>query len=124
MYTSMATWCVACRAHMPELWQLRNAFSADRMSIIGVPVDEKDAAGKLQEFISDLPPPYQLDGPWTVAQTNSFNQAIRNHLGTDVIPATVLTTPEGRVLAILPGVPTVSNIAAGESEVMAFFGRF
>lgn len=111
MYTSMATWCVACRAHMPELWHLRNAFSADRMSMIGVPVDEKDTAGKLQKFISDQAPPYQLDGQWTVAQRNGFNQAIEDQLGTEVIPATVLATPEGRVMAIFAGVPTVSDIA-------------
>ena len=45
MYTSTATWCPSCKASLPQLRALRDAFTGEELEMTGVPVDP-DEGGK------------------------------------------------------------------------------
>lgn len=116
MYTSMATWCVACRTHMPELAALRSRFDDEQLKMVGVPIDEEDDKQKLDRFIADTKPAYELTADWEVASRKKFQAIVNRYLGKDVIPATIITTGDGQVVEVIGGTPTVSDIARQLSD--------
>ena len=111
MYTSMATWCAACRKHMPHLSRIRSHFDEHQLTMIGVPVDEKDVQEKMNAFINETHPAYKLDQNWSQPQRDAFQKIVQNQLGSDVMPATIITTADGQVLNVISGVPTVSGLS-------------
>lgn len=111
VYTSMATWCPNCRKQIPQLERLRNHFSEQEVSLIGVPVDESETSAQLKLYMAERVPPYGLAGSWDAAHREDFKKLVREQLNDDLLPATVVTNSQGQVLKVIPGVPNVSEMA-------------
>lgn len=110
LFTSVATWCPNCRKQIPQLHLLRREFTKDQLGIFGAAVDEGDSKDKLRQYVLNNKPPYTLATPWRDAERKNFNRLINQELRSDVLPATVVFDKHGKMVAVLPGVPTISDI--------------
>ena len=111
IYTSMATWCPNCENQLPQLRRLSELFTEGDLEIIGVPIDESESDEQLAEYLEKKRPPYKLDGQWSSKPREDFKRIVLDHLDQNVLPATIITSQQGEVIAVLPGVPTVSEAA-------------
>jgi thiol-disulfide isomerase/thioredoxin len=112
LYTTMATWCASCKAHLPELRQLRESFDEDSLSLYGLPVDDSDDKRKLDAYRSSHSPPYRLLAQLTPQERVEVKQALQNLDALEALPSTVVTDSQGRVVLATRGLPSVSQLRA------------
>ncbi len=110
LYTTMATWCAACKRHLPQLQQLRGKLAAESLAMYGIPIDEADDAEKLTGYVEQYRPAYELLKDLTTEQRIEVQQLVADALKTDALPSTVMTDADGRILLITGGLPTISQI--------------
>jgi len=110
MYTSTATWCASCKASLPQLSLLREAFEAERLDMSGVPIDPADSAEKLEAYLARYRPAYRLRTDWSAEQIAAFGEILARETGLDALPSTLITDNGGRLLLAMTGVPTVSHV--------------
>jgi len=109
--TTMATWCVACKKELPRLAELRDRFSPAELALVAVPVDEDDDEAKLAEYRRDLEPAYQV-GVMPREQVQEVEAIVLAQLGSEALPATLLTDQRGRLLRTLDRAPTPREVRA------------
>ena len=63
----MATWCVACRQHQPEINALVEASNADFVRIVGLAIDAEDSPEQLAAYAER----YELDHPLITEMTSA-----------------------------------------------------
>ena len=110
MYVSMATWCPSCKKHLPELKQLRSMFDHSLLEMIGVPVSDRDDAKKIEQYVAEHEPPYDLTGAWSSDQRFKFFKLALSETRKEVLPSTIITDAEGNVLEIMSGIPSASDL--------------
>lgn len=110
LYTTMATWCAACKRHLPQLKQLRETLSDDSLAMYGIPIDETDNPEKLVRYLDEYHPAYDLLKDLPVEKRNEVQQMVSEALRTDALPSTVMTDANGNVLLVTGGLPTISQI--------------
>jgi thiol-disulfide isomerase/thioredoxin len=108
VYTTTATWCVACISHLPELRHL----AEDGVALFGVPIDENDDAGKLAAYVEKHQPAYTMLAEMGVAEKNAVTEffARAMQVQNPVLPSSVITDGEGNVLEVVRGIPTLSQV--------------
>lgn len=111
IYVSMASWCEACRTHMPLLKQLSMQFEDRDIQLIGVPIDPKDDADKLNKFAEQTNAVYELNADWKSQDREAFQSIVKQRLNSEPMPAAVITNAKGDVLKVMAGVPTISDVA-------------
>ena len=116
LWTTMATWCEACRAELPDIARLREAISEDDLEIVGLPIDPEDTREKLDAYVEAYRPAYRMTTNRTAQDVAQIQQTIQTALRRDVLPASVLTNQAGEVQDVFWGVPTVSDIRRILSE--------
>jgi thiol-disulfide isomerase/thioredoxin len=86
-----ASWCGPCRASLPHLKQLYEAYKDDGFAIVGPSVDRDPEA--LKEFLEETPIPWPIvigeDGPAEAA----------NYYGIMAVPTYVLVDTDGKVIS-------------------------
>lgn len=89
-----ATWCPPCRAEMPSLQRLADAFPEAELAVVGVSVDADQ--NLVREFVLQhgIRFPVVVQSPATPAV---------GQLGVTAFPTTILVTREGRIAAIVTG---------------------
>ncbi len=110
LFTSVATWCPNCRRQIGQLHLLRREFTAKQLGIFGAAVDENDSEDQLRKYVQRHKPPYTLVTPWLDSHRKNFNRLVNKELRSDVLPATVVFDGQGKMVSVIPGVPTVSDI--------------
>jgi len=110
MYTTMATWCAACKSRIPQLQHIREMFGPDALGMFGVPIDEADTAEMLESYESRYAPGYEVLAELPATQVNDVRRMVQVGLQSEVLPATMVTDADGHVLATMAGVPTVSQL--------------
>lgn len=110
LYTTMATWCAACRAHAPRLHFLASAFEPGTLHMVGIPIDENDRPQDLKAYAERHRPAYRLLTNPTAAERLAVTRIVRETLQTEALPATIVTDASGRVLLTVAGVPSVSQL--------------
>ena len=106
--TSMATWCPNCKASLPELNRLKQRYPAV-VDLFAVPIDSSDSKEKLQTYVEANQPPYKLL-PDSEENAVKFTRCVVSQFNSAKMPSTVILGPEGKVLKVLPRVPSVSDI--------------
>ena len=109
VYISFATWCPNCRKEIPQLSLLRDEFSSEDLSMVGVPIDPLDTNEKLKSFLDKFQPPYTIGERANLV--DPFRLIVEENIGLDLLPVSVIVDREGVVRAIIPGPPTVSDLA-------------
>ena len=111
MFTTMATWCPACKAHLPQQARLRAIFPEATLPMFGVPIDPADDAGRLAAYREQFRPAYRLLTELGESERANLDDVLRATVGSATLPATVVTNAEGTVVATYAGLPTVSDLA-------------
>jgi hypothetical protein len=109
IYTTMATWCVACQQQYPQLEYLK-ALLGDQLQLYGVPVDPEDTADKLSTYLAQHKPPYELLVDLNEGDRQHLRTVMEHVLEDPPLPSTLVTDAQGRVLGGFPGVPTASDV--------------
>jgi thiol-disulfide isomerase/thioredoxin len=92
-----ATYCVPCRAEMPDLSAIQNEFAALGLQVIGASTDETADRPKVLKFIKEV----KINFPvWLGA---SSADTLRFGVGT-ALPATVIIDKDGKVFKTISGV--------------------
>ena len=108
MYTTMATWCGACKRELPQRARLRELYSGNELEMIGLPVDPRDTARKLAAYAERYRPAYRLLDELDAAARKQIELVLRGN----TLPSSIVTDAEDRVLGMFAGVPTVSQLRA------------
>lgn len=117
LYTTMATWCAACKRELPQLQRLRALFDKEKVAIFGVPIDASEDHEKLKAYMARYQPAYELLLDFGKTEVESIQNHIKDTLRMDGLPATVVTDGEGYVLRTMWGVPSASEIHQLLAEV-------
>jgi thiol-disulfide isomerase/thioredoxin len=110
VYTTLATWCPACKSHMPLLRRLDDELSGEKVEFIAVPVDDSDDSGKLAEYAREwrMPSRVLASAPGHRSEaTAAFSKALGQEAP---LPSSVVTDSAGHVLSAQTGVPSVSAL--------------
>ena len=110
MYTSTATWCPSCKASLPQLRALRDAFTPEELEMTGVPVDPGEGEEELDAYAAKYRPAYRLRTDLSREQAASFSETLARITGLEALPSTLITARDGRILLAVAGVPTISEI--------------
>jgi len=110
LYSTMATWCVACRGELAQLRGLRDLFSPADLAMAGVPIDTTESADQVKAWGAANRPPYELLANLTRVQVLGVKSVVRKELNSDAVPATLITDAAGNLLHAQWGPPTLSRI--------------
>jgi len=110
LYSTMATWCPSCKQHMPQFALLRRAFDAGSLAEFGVPIDAEDTPAKLRDYLAAYQPAYELLIDLNPTQRSEVQLLLAETLGAEVLPSTIVTDRQGRVVLVAKGIPTVSEL--------------
>ena len=90
-----ATWCAPCVAEMPSLDQLQAKLGSDHFAVVPVAVDEPNMAA-----VTDFMSKYQLQH---LPVLLDLNHAIDRLIRIQSLPASLLVSPDGKILARFTG---------------------
>jgi peroxiredoxin len=110
LYTTMATWCVACRTEIPQFSYLRSVFKPEELGMFGLPYDDKEGSEQLKAWAVANHPPYELLINLTKDNFASVKMMVLKTLRIDAVPATIVTDSNGRILRTRWGPPSVSEL--------------
>lgn len=85
-----ATWCAPCREEMPDLSDLNKILFNQKVSVIGLAVDEQEA---VKQFQVETPVSY----PLLIAETEGMVLSTQLGNAKGVLPFTVIVDKEGNV---------------------------
>lgn len=110
LYTTMATWCAACRTELPQFLHLRSVFKPDELGMFGLPYDEKEKADQLKAWAVTHRPPYELLTTVTRDNIAAVKKTVVQTMKIDAVPATIITDANGKILRMRWGPPSVSEL--------------
>jgi thiol-disulfide isomerase/thioredoxin len=92
-----ATWCEPCRREIPLFESLRRDPDGRRLQVVGIAVDERDAALKYARAMG-------IDYPILIAGEDGGLKAIGAFgMGAAVLPFTVFADAQGRIVSVKVG---------------------
>jgi thiol-disulfide isomerase/thioredoxin len=98
-----ATYCIPCKAEMPDLAAIQNEYAALGVQVIGASADEAEDRAKVLQFIKET----KINFPvWMGATTADM---MRFGLG-GALPGTVVVGKDGRVARVISGVVNQSDL--------------
>jgi thiol-disulfide isomerase/thioredoxin len=92
-----ATYCIPCKAEMPDLAAIQNEFAALGVQVIGASTDEPSDRNKVLQFVKET----RINFPVWVGATTA--DMIRFGLG-GALPGTIVIGKDGRVAKVISGV--------------------
>jgi hypothetical protein len=110
LYTTMASWCVACKTVLPQFRYLRTVFKPEELGMFGVPYDDKEGPAQLKAWVAANGPPYDLLTDLTKGTILSIKTMVIKTLRFNGVPATIVTDGNGDVLHMRWGPPSVSDL--------------
>ncbi|MFT3906241.1 MAG: TlpA disulfide reductase family protein [Steroidobacteraceae bacterium] len=120
-----ATWCAPCRREIPLLQKLRQRHAAQRVEVLGIAVDFKDAVA---EYVKATPIGY----PLLVGEQDGLDAAQKFGMEL-VLPFTVFVDAQGRIIAMKVGelheeeaetiLAAMADLAAGKLDLPAVRAR-
>ena len=89
-----ATWCGPCRAEMPQLVQLYNAYHDRGFEVVSISMDDDRAA--LDEYLKGNPLPWT-----TLFEPGERENPTARYYGISELPSTMLVDQQGRVVSVM-----------------------
>ena len=112
VYTTMSSFCAACRRSMPDLRALRDAFGDRELTLVGVPVADRDTAERLRTYVEREDAAYSVQIGLSRDVTEKVRETVASSLHGNgaTTPASIITDSSGHILATRWGVPTLSEL--------------
>jgi thiol-disulfide isomerase/thioredoxin len=98
-----ATYCIPCKAEMPDLAAIQNEYAALGVQVIGASADEAEDRAKVLQFIKET----KINFPVWMGTTTA--DMMRFGLGS-ALPGTVVVGKDGRVAKVLSGVVNQTDL--------------
>ena len=98
-----ATYCIPCKAEMPDLAAIQNEYAALGVQVIGASTDDVEDRSKVLEFIKET----KINFPIWVGATTA--DMIRFGLG-GALPGTIIIGKDGRVAKVISGVVNQADL--------------
>ena len=98
-----ATYCIPCKAEMPDLAAIQNDYAALGVQVVGASTDEVQDRGKVLQFIKET----KINFPVWMGATTA--EMIRFGLG-GALPGTVIIGKDGRVAKVISGVVNQADL--------------
>lgn len=98
-----ATYCIPCKAEMPDLAVIQNEYAALGVQVIGASTDEVNDRGKVLQFVKETKINFPI---WLGATTTDM---IRFGLG-GALPGTIIIGKDGRVVKVISGVVNSADL--------------
>jgi len=92
-----ATYCIPCRAEMPDLAAIQNEYAALGVQVVGASTDEAGDRAKVLQFVKETKVNFPI---WMGATTADM---VRFGLG-GALPGTVVIGRDGRIAKVISGV--------------------
>ncbi|NOZ01743.1 MAG: TlpA family protein disulfide reductase [Deltaproteobacteria bacterium] len=89
LYAFFATWCVPCRAELPEIDEINHKYAPLGLKVVLVSIDSPSSASELPGFLAQ----YGITTPWIL---DSESELLVRFNPTGGVPFTVLLDPKGR----------------------------
>lgn len=97
------TWCVPCRAELPELVELQDAYGEGNVVVLGIAVDSGEPE-EIREFADGFGVDYPI---WTLDMASAMED-----FGAVGYPFTILVDREGTIVRRYYGPQTVETLSA------------
>ena len=111
LLTTTASWCPKCKGELPQLAELRQAFTPEQLALRGIPADPEDTREKLEAYVAEYHPSYEMALDLSPTEVRIVTAAVEPATGSDqAFPATLVLDQQGQVLLAQAGVPTVSQL--------------
>ena len=110
LYIAMFTTCASCKKQMPGVAHLRDQLASQNVALWGIPVKLEETAEELQAYEDQHRPAYDVLADLPMEEREAFKDRIEGAWGDLVTPSTVVTDATGRILGMMQGVPTLSEI--------------
>ena len=107
---AMFTTCASCKSQMPNVELLREQLSGEGVAIWGIPVKLEETAEELQAYEDKYQPSYDVLADLPSAERELVVDLLVDTWKDLVTPSTIITDAEGRILAVIQGVPTLSEV--------------
>lgn len=111
VYTTTATWCPSCKKHLPQFGVLKEAVG-DAAVFFGLPMDAEDTSEMLESYVAEYKPGYELVIELADEDRVKTRTLLDETIRKDVLPSTIVTDADGRVLLTMAGIPSVSDLRA------------
>lgn len=98
-----ATYCIPCKAEMPDLAVIQNEYAALGVQVVGASTDEANDRGKVLQFVKETKINFPI---WLGATTADM---IRFGLG-GALPGTIIVGKDGRVVRVISGVVNLADL--------------
>ena len=98
-----ATYCIPCKAEMPDLAAIQNEYAAFGVQVIGASTDEIHDHGKVLQFVKESKINFPI---WLGATTADM---IRFGLG-GALPGTIVIGKDGKVARVISGVVNQNDL--------------
>lgn len=110
-----ATYCIPCKAEMPDLAAIQGEYAALGVQVIGASTDEAQDRGKVLQFIKETKVNFPV---WLGATTADM---VRFGLG-GALPGTVIVGKDGRVSKVISGVVNQADLRKQIDAMLASGG--
>jgi peroxiredoxin len=107
-----ATYCVPCRAEMPDLAAIQNEYAALGVQVIGASADEAGDRAKVMQFIKET----KINFPIWLGATSA--DMMRFGLGS-ALPGTVIIGRDGRIAKVISGVVNQPDLKKQVDQLLA-----
>ena len=98
-----ATYCIPCKAEMPDLAVIQNEYAALGVQVIGASTDEANDRAKVLQFVKETKINFPI---WLGASTGDMT---RFGLG-GALPGTIIIGKDGRVVRVISGVVNPADL--------------
>ena len=96
---------------------LIDTFDENQIEIYGVPVDETEGVDALEAYVEKNQPAYTLLTRLTTEQIQEVQRLGFDAVDKEILPMTIVTAGDGRILQIDVGVPNVSEVGQWVASV-------
>jgi hypothetical protein len=97
--------------HLPVQKHLAEEMAGEPMELIAVPIDDTDDEVTLKTYVEERKPAYRLLAALPPGQRAIFRADLEKLLGHEPgLPSSIITDGTGGVIAVLPGLPTLSQL--------------
>ena len=106
-----ATWCDACKGFLPQVQRLSAAVEEAGVKLWGLPSDPIETREQILAYVEEYQPTYEMLSDLEPPKRDHLLSLIRQQVGANALPASLLFDSEGHLLLATVGVPTVSQVA-------------
>ena len=111
-----ATYCIPCRAEMPDLAAIQNEYASMGVQVVGASTDELGDRAKVLQFVKETKVNFPI---WIGATTADMT---RFGLG-GALPGSVIIARDGRIARVISGVVNQSDLKKQLDAMLAAAGK-